>query len=1025
MEHVSTLCAISTVGIAATGFALGRSEQPPKQGPLRRKTLSLLDRPSFPSNTELASGSRSPRPPRTSQAAFPPNAVNSHADDAHSSHVDKGPNPPKEPSAGVLRPRRRCQTYTNPPVQLTEDQPANFQARRPSSSWLRRLSIVSFQTENPFGHASPPLSSPNGPASPGVSSSSGQRRTPNKLVKRPVSQHPNANHLITSDLSSRPSISRRPATSYQRSETLRHRATHSLNFEPSFNTHSLPSEKATTQESESWRLWRPLFHARRDGISERLVRRLSAAGRQRDQALRRILPSTGVAPTLLLGTSISNQKSTTGERNRRNENDQLIQFRDPFEGDHAGSSHPDTAVSPEERSCADVPSTCLEEAEPGISPPSADVTNVEKPRSESLSLVDGGGSSTPLNDQSKPAKPQRTISSPPQTREKPNITELNAFRPPQTALEIGLPTPRVSEAGRPHRRIISYPLSRDIKVNMGCRVDTVKRPSTSDAVTMPTFQYALDRQSDLNNSFHPRHRSRRHSVAASDPASTIIGSDDTHIFTSGEEDETDFLSDTAFDSIRTHITTNSSSASGPRIETIFDRSPSTGLTKDGCTHLEDITSHKTPVSRKPNKDPLIPTIHGSTDLAPANSPHKTADRDAVREKDLFPSEWPGEDTFGLVKNEVSNIDGASDIRLVEGDPHSQRIKVSNTYPKMNIFDWSEQPRNDHEAPGAETRPRTVHGKHVNELRGCRIPGRKAPSFLHLRSQSVPTSREPGSTNESRKSSGKFGTWGLGSKGVSEDWDGDFDFGDGDDKPANETRMVGEENCRREMVVPQAIMERQDSFHGQFGLVQELTLLVEELKRLRQQATHLNIINGPSHELWREAEGIVNLATIDDEDNHSPPRSPSSLTFSFDDSEEESSRTNNTSKRGSGESWPASLSERTDSYSHNPHECRQSSSPKANFVLEMASQRFSQGSTFNNTSYPRSHKLPFDTQSLHDLVIRAGVVTRALKEAIRNAEAAVMTSPAGDLPRSDPPFSRIFEEPPSDDGLPEFQNPCIG
>ncbi|EDN05293.1 predicted protein [Histoplasma mississippiense (nom. inval.)] len=31
------------------------------------------------------------------------------------------------------------------------------------------------------------------------------------------------------------------------------------------------------------------------------------------------------------------------------------------------------------------------------------------------------------------------------------------------------------------------------------------------------------------------------------------------------------------------------------------------------------------------------------------------------------------------------------------------------------------------------------------------------------------------------------------------------------------------------------------------------------------------------------------------------------------------------------------------------------------------------------------KLPFDTQSLRDLVIRAGVVTRSLKEVVRKAE----------------------------------------
>ena len=228
-----------------------------------------------------------------------------------------------------------------------------------------------------------------------------------------------------------------------------------------------------------------------------------------------------------------------------------------------------------------------------------------------------------------------------------------------------------------------------------------------------------------------------------------------------------------------------------------------------------------------------------------------------------------------------------------------------------------------------------------------------------------------------------------------------------------------------MSVPKSIMDRQASLHGQFGQVQELTLLVEELKRLRHQASVLDLVHRPSSELWKEAEGIVNLATVDEEENnHSPPRSPSSLTFSFDDSEEESSNLNEPSKRMSGDSWPASISEEScskNNSNNNTHNndnntspgppCKNSSSAKAKSVLDMIYQQ--RDSTYSDTHHPRSKKLPFDTQSLHDLVIRAGVVTRSLKEVIRKAE-GVTTTPEKDIVPSDPPFSRIFHQPSTND-----------
>lgn len=339
--------------------------------------------------------------------------------------------------------------------------------------------------------------------------------------------------------------------------------------------------------------------------------------------------------------------------------------------------------------------------------------------------------------------------------------------------------------------------------------------------------------------------------------------------------------------------------------------------------------------------------------------------------------------------------------------HNASKETLEPAPKMNIFDWSEQPRSDREVSGSDARPRTVHGKQGPESRASRAPGRKAPTTLHLRSSSVPVSRDPSLSSDSRQSSGKFGTWGLGSKGVSEDWDNDFDFEDDDTGGGEAEPSI--------MAVPKAIMDRQASLHGQFGQVQELTLLVEELKRLRHQASLLGLVHGPSSELWREAEGIVNLATVDEDgNNQSPPRSPSSLTFSFDDSEEESSYPIDRSKRTSGDSWPASISGVSVSNNKNPssdRSCKESSSAKAKSVLDLIYQQRS--STYDESPNPRPKKLPFDIQSLHDLVIRAGVVTRALKEVIREAEGVATTPKKGIVP-SDPPFSRIFNQPSEDD-----------
>ncbi|KAL4921088.1 hypothetical protein BDW62DRAFT_139456 [Aspergillus aurantiobrunneus] len=567
--------------------------------------------------------------------------------------------------------------------------------------------------------------------------------------------------------------------------------------------------------------------------------------------------------------------------------------------------------------------------------------------------------------------------------------------------------------------------------------------------------------SSLYGSVRPR--PKRHSIAASDPTSTVIGSDDTRIFTSGDEDEADFMSDTAFDSIRTHITTGSSCFQPPRIETLFDQTFPSGITDEPPTrpngiispsslfpppvqsHISDVGDGTHGVSVPTLVTQKLVELHEED--SEISFPSDLSDDDGSRS---MVSSLPGNKTirptltlakFGALsldntKNQhgernISNTREMTDIHLPlrESVEYGPRIieETHDTSPRMNIFDWSEQSKSDREGSGPDGRPRTVHGKHGPGIRGSRAAGRKPPSTLHYRSQSVPVARETTASNESRQPSGKFGTWGLGSKGVSEDWDSDFEFEDKDkdESTASENITPRKDSSRRSVIVPQAIMERQASLHGQFGHVQELTLLVEELRRLRHQASFLNIVRGSSNELWKEAEGIVDLATLDDDDNiQSPPTSPSSLTFSFDESEGESSQLNDPWKRVSGDSWRASLSENSSTRpTTSPCPEQSAISTKANTVLDLIyQQRLSSDPPTVSSHFPRSKKLPFDTQSLRDLVVRAGVVTRALKEVVRKAE-GVMNGTEENTHPSHPPFSRIFEHP-SHDGLSKFETACI-
>ncbi|OQE21268.1 hypothetical protein PENSTE_c012G08225 [Penicillium steckii] len=1056
MDHVSTLCALSTVGIAPTGLALGRVERC-KSKILRRKTL-LDEHPVLP--TPPIEATPVDVRPKTSRSARPSLASVDWTINEKEPTVVKGntnrDSQFQEPdlrraslSFGAARYRRRGQTLTNPPLQIPEHGPteppettAESHSRRPSTSWLRRLSIVSFQSDSPTTN-SPVTPSFTGSASPILSRPASQHRTPNKLVKRPSTKRSHGSvPLFVNTAVSPGSALRRPATSYQRSETMQTQTPITPDFETRFSQQFQPADSPAIEEFpfQSQDDWKTFWLPKREGFSEKLSRRLSTATAPKAQGVRCLISDQDTLPALISANTVINKTNP-----HRDEPAAPVEFRNPFQA-QVETSGPLPASEPEPAHSEAAPravgpvvaaaalSPPLPKSPPQVLSPdkpthkhsysfndlepkrivvntvTATGAPIIGPRGGSLKRVKGRTFSIP---RAELPRIERIKPAPSSVSTRRNITDPAVFRQPP-----GLASPGSTELASSGQSA-GLPRSVSHDYNLGLRD---YRPLTTDAVAISTWQYSKRPDSHAPSSL--RRRPKRHSIAASDPSSTIIGSDDTRVFTSGDEYETDFMTD-YWDSIRTRGT-EGSGLHGLRIETMFDKA-GTQLSNEEVTTLEDLLPRGSFASRVEKDPPLFSDSLLPSSVTRVHANDELSFSDEEDDSHSMIGALPGEQdgpplqlaTAFPLSSPLQLSSPGSPSDMLFGESRDERSLPSQ---KMNIFDWSEQTRPDRDQSDSEARPSTVHGKQNAIDRGSRAACRKVPSSIHLRSQSVPVARElPAS--DSRQTSGKFGTWGLGSKGVSEDWDSDFDFDDGEeeDEPSLKTKSTESEAPTQSMTVPQAILERQASLRGQYGQVQELTLLVEELKRLRHQASVLELVGGPSSELWKEAEGIVNLATIDDdEDRRSPPGSPSSLTFSFDDSDDEGLTVPST-KRDSDGSWRSagkqetSLPLRQQGVTTKDLQHLSKNSPKSQSVLDILQnpQCHNRSATLPDLRpSSRAQKLPFDTSSLRNLVVRAGVVTRALKEVIRKAE-GVDSNPQDIFP-SDPPFRRIFDQPSQDD-----------
>lgn len=895
----------------------------------------------------------------------------------------------------------------------------------------------------------------------------------NKLVKRSSSQRA----LHGFDGNALHSTLRRPATSHQRSATLQQQFLQDQETRrPSLGASSMLLNDLSEDHhsyDESSQLWQPFFKPQLPGtIRDGSSRKRSANGTlNRSDTPKSIVPGITELPTLLLATSISSRSSNEGTNDRTSNISAPSRPFTPvgindFASPAVDQTKADVNGTPELKQRY---SFSLSEIFPSPSP------STWMPRLGSLKR--GKGSNRNSAERRVVSAPQAS-----QTRAGASFIPVQETfgRPPTPTSRHFIESQRSpSEArSRPigvEQRGSSSPLPplnrlSAFEVNLPGTTPsfpTTPQPEDPTSPRVPSGHSYLSMSYPLGQNT-AKTRTHRYSSIPSEHGSTLLGSDNENSrLMSGDEDDMDSRSGTMYDSTRTGATGSShSGVRRPPIERIFDESLLPELpSKDKLIALQDLLEHESFVQNDPRdqsafeeeQDVSTPVrdstlckdddsstpMHETSKLSHSTAPFPPIAQMEARmsgpsggemEIDQEDELWSfsltndlhiaGNGAIVLPPSEESNTSLAypgGEARGRRKSPPNDRIDVPS---KSNIFEWSEPPTTDKDIlEGESPRPKTVHGRQGIDVRGSRSNGRRGPSALHLRSQSVPVPKDTGNYRNGNNPP-KL----LGNKGPSEDWDGDFEFDEPSRAPKQATISTDymRPSLSSGMLVPRAILERQASVHGQFGQVKELTLLVEELKRLQQQASGQGIMEGQSIELWKEAEGIINLATLDDEKELFPPRSPHSPSFDLDLFDEDSPRSRRRSglspskedrmslvDESSGSQPSSRRSSELPKFETLPPTSRprKESSAKAKSVLETIHQQRRQYEPELLDAKLAQKKLPFDTTSLKDLVTRAGVVTRALKEIVRRAENGPETPESRPTTPRDPPYTQMFQQAP--------------
>ncbi|KAL9121079.1 MAG: hypothetical protein Q9187_002365 [Circinaria calcarea] len=1078
-----------TVGIAAVGYALGRPQIPTATRPTSRKTKPQSSRQGRPNSTAatpvLAFSTPVLEQPHPSSIRLRSGFLRRPKSSSFPDHTI-----PREESAMIDMAKDEKYDWRDSMFGQTNDAAVDGKALAADiignrsgtakSSWLRRMSTFGsslngspVSTPRP---STPSLSFSHASSAPILSTTETPILPRNKLVKRASSQRllqgGYADHQSTSKAQV-PTL-RRPATSHQRSATFQHQYLRD-EVEPyqdfgSFR-HSIVHDGEDPIEDRSAEVWYPFFRTRNSKLVKEVssTKRASMGSSGQTESIKRISTSPSELPTLLMATSVCPTAP-----------DEFMQSRETHIETSFTPTRPQTFPAPSTYSSLTPPQTAddqrqrprssvsLTEFFPSPSPSTwkmAHPGSFRKKRGSEAAIYGRRVASAP-----QPSKGRRDKKS---SQEKidciPQVDRSGSLR--NSLADAGLSF-EASRTRSPSSPLPSLQRFSAFEIDLPDTVPsypTSPRPITTSSTSFRTSPVPA-MSANAPGQFPVKGKPHRPSGVSLDRASTLVGSDNENSrFSGGEGDELDCQSETVYDSIRTGATGSShSGVRGPRIESVFDASPPPELLKQNLAALQEKLSNSSVTSWGPNRDfieeeeeslrtPMkfngslvadLPTPsrdESNVELSPelpqfrpqgALSLKRTEEDAFDFDDSQFDEGWAFNDAenpwdnggLGLIATEAQYPTPLPSLpNLTLEDSTSPESTDHQDQPKSNIFEWSERMNGDRDSQhGSSPRPKTVHGKQDMERDG-RPPGRRGLSTVHLRSQSVPLPPD-GLSHRGVNTTSKLDAWLLGSKGVSEEWDGDFEFEEPvqSAQPQSEIEAVKNPAASNAILVPQAILERQASVHGQFGQVKELTLLVEELKRLRHQANAQGIIGGQSAELWKEAEGIINLATLDDEDqDFLDPYSPRASSFDFDPFEDDSPASQRyrrsclvapreslpVKKDHSSIVQPSSHSSPAGSNLGTPPNGRprKQSVAKAKSVLENIHQhRSSLDPPLVDAKTPQK-KLPFDTTSLRDLVTRAGVVTRALKEIVRKTNDVPATPDRHLATPPDPPFSQIFQK----------------
>ncbi|TVY37493.1 hypothetical protein LSUB1_G006542 [Lachnellula subtilissima] len=1094
MKTIPSLVASSTVGIAAAGLALGKPERitPVRPSSKKRKAGVLAD---FDEHRDGYSSPAS-RPNTSSTMSTPSEQIRQRTLSSSNPPLTHRTRPltakleAANNSSGKRNSIVRHGEVLSSPVEHAEGV-----VRRDSvssrGSWIRRLSTIPTSYNNSprssVGPDSPSITVSHGSAAPILSdpASSPAQLPPNKLVKRAPSRREDNGLLSRSGSKSQVPTLRRPATSHQRSVNLQEQFRNDSKIlqTPPSQTRTTPSSKFSTPERLTWR---PFFEARPTRLTkERLSGKSSDGNVQGLQSTsKRVLPDETTMPTLMKPAEIDAAKST----GKVFFDEDGLPFDDSAVEDLVNG---DSNILPS----TELPRESQKIARRALSMNFGSPTSwISRPGSLRGNKRNADGKSGGVRYSSAPVStmPGRSIVSAHGTSSNRQrlIMDPKVFqKQPLSPTEVSSPNDPFASSFQARTRNTSSPLpplSRLSSFNVDLARLGLSSSSSSAHRHSPTSPNLQPNATDTsvpttghvspnlsNFASHTSKPSRTSQITDQ----TFVGSDnDTKGFTSGDDEDLDFQSETVFDSLRSGATGSIRSRHTP-LDSMFDESPPSvngnaktkrlsihemlgngGFSEGHNRIIEEDEGMSTPVKgpRFSQEEGFeTPVRHASLDSTgiPSSPPSFSLATKEFTRMSLDDAEddedWTRDDENMAMSSQLSPPSNSLNSRRVSPSfraaladlTHSASTNGSsapNTVrperPKSNLFDWAEPSSAEKlDYMGNTARPKTAHVKQLADGRGGRAIGRRGPTPLHVRSQSVPVVPDNAGQREHAKLTPKFGTWGLGAKGSSEDWDNDFEFeGTSFDNADDEDGDLKMESSG--MLVPPAIQASQASVVGHVGQIREKK----------------GLLAGASAPLWKEAEGIIALAVPDEEDlTLSPPHSPSSIMFDRESADEDGDRgfdvehlirpeapfeLLNRNGRPTGLVYNGGTVRRQSVFSVDddifgavlnssptkdhlrpptltrPSSIRSASDVARSVMETMHQHRATSDPLLKEMAAQASEKMPFDTTSLRDLVHRASVLSRTLADLIRKSDGRSPSPDAAPQRESSPAFTRVFTDP---------------